>query len=75
MQVYFKVYGEARLPYGARGHRKHKGPKRSLVDFGKRGTWRIRNDWLSEKKPDPIFGEAAKVASGILKEMGISLPQ
>lgn len=71
--VYFGVVGDAnrRIPYGARGRRLHKGPKRSTVDFGRRGRWRVPNIWLREEKPDPRFGriagEAVRLANSILR--------
>ena len=64
MRVYFKVVGD-KLPYGLSGRRVHKGEKRSLVDFGKRGTFRVPNSWLSETKPDPELGRIAKEAIGL----------
>jgi hypothetical protein len=68
MRVYFKVVG-ARLPYGARGKTLRRGKKRTLVDFGKLGQWRVKNDMLDTKKPDPEFGKVAKEALGLVNQI------
>lgn len=71
--VYFAVVGD-RLPYGVRGKTIRKGEKRTQVDFGKLGVWRVPNKWLANRKPDPVFGKAAKEALEILSEMGLTAP-
>ena len=62
MRVYIHVIGNDndKLPYGTAGQRKHKGPKRSIVDFGKLGKYRVPNSWLSETKPEPKSKEFIK---------------
>ena len=69
--VYIAVVPGAseKLPYGTRGHRTHKGPRRSIVDFGKRGKFRVPNHWLSEKKPDPEDGRIMLEALSVVQEM------
>ena len=71
LTVYFKVVG-ARLPYGAKGKRRHQGTKRTTVDFGKLGVWRVPNDRLSLTKPDPAFGKAASGALQVLRDIGLA---
>lgn len=68
--VFFGIVGfpPHPVPYGARGRRRHKGPKRSIVDFGKYGTYSVPNSWLRDTKPPPMFGgeEAARLAFEVL---------
>ena len=68
MRVYFKVVG-ARLPYGAVGKTLRRGMTRTLVDFGNLGNWRVRNNMLDTKKPDPEFGRIAREAIGIANQI------
>lgn len=60
--VYMGVVGwvNEKVPYGARGQRRQKGPNRSIVDLGKHGVCRIPNSWLNVTKPDPDFGRLAR---------------
>ena len=68
--VYIAVVpGPEGLPYGTRGHRTHKGTRRSIVDFGKRGKFRVPNHWLSGKRPDPEAGRSMLEAWSVAQEI------
>lgn len=70
MKVWFLGLGEPRLPYGTPGKRLRKGLKRSLVDFGDRGQFRVPNSWLSASRPNSVLGAAGKLALEILSVPG-----